>query len=231
MEIERNLLISLLKLTRTNQVLAKCVKKDAKISDHIAKNVLKKLQNEGLLYLKGDLVELGTASRLRLAVRAISLGADVEEVSSFLQWQEFEAIAAVALEKNGYFTNTNLRFKYSNHRYEIDVVGCKKPLVLCADCKLWQRGLKYSTTRKIVEAQVARTCALAMTLPSPLLKIECVKWNKAKFIPVILSLIPSNFKFYEKVPVVPILQFQNFLSQLSAYVEYLKYFSKEFHHL
>jgi hypothetical protein len=124
-----------------------------------------------------------------------------------------------------------VRFKHAGRRWEIDVVGCMKPLVLCVDCKHWQRGMKPSALRKIVEAQVERAQSLADTLLSAALKVECVKWNNAKFIPVILSLIPSSLKFYDNVPVVPVLQLQEFLAQLPAQVESLTYFVKEFSHL
>jgi Holliday junction resolvase-like predicted endonuclease len=231
MVIERDLLISLLKLTKDGHVLTKNVNQDAKIASDIALKLLERLQNEGLIYLKDDFVELTSDSRLRLAVKAVSLGADVERVSSLLRWQEFEDIAAVALERNGYVTAKNVRFKHEGRRWEIDVVGCRKPLVLCVDCKRWQRGVTPSALGKIVEAQVARTHALADTLPSPALKVECVKWQRAKFVPVILSLVPSSFKFYGGVPVVPVLQLQDFLVQLPAYVKEFKYFTKEFSHL
>ena len=229
--VERDLLISLLKLTKDGSVLREYVKKDARITSDIALKLLENLQNEGLLHLKDDFVEADTADRLRLAVKAVTLGADVEHVSEFLRWQEFENIAAVALERNDYVSRKNVRFKHGGRRWEIDVVGCRKPLVLCVDCKRWQRSVNPSALKKIVEAQVERARALADTLPSPSLKIECVKWNRAKFVPVILSLMPSSFKFYDDVPVVPVLQLQNFLTQLPAYVGSVKYFTKEFSHL
>ena len=70
--------------------------------------------------------------------------------------------------------------------------------------------------------------ALANSLPNINLRIECAKWEKAKFIPAVLSLIPSEFKFYQKVPVVPVLQLQDFICQLPAYAESLKFFPKTF---
>lgn len=231
MVIERDLLISLLKLTKDGHVLIKDVNKDSKIALDIVKKLLEKLQNEDMIYLKEDTVEANSDSRMRLAVKAASLGADVEHISAFLRWQEFEEIAAIALERNGYVAAKNVRFKHAGRRLEIDVVGCRKPLVLCVDCKHWQRGLKPSALRKIAEAQVDRAHALADTLPSAALKLECVKWTTAKIVPVILSLIPCSFKFYDNVPVVPVLQLQDFLIQLPAYVESLKYFAKEFSHL
>jgi Holliday junction resolvase-like predicted endonuclease len=231
MVIERDLLISLLKLTKDGPVLTKSVNQEARIASDIARKLLENLQNEGLLYLKDDSVEVNNDNRLRLAVKAVSIGADVEHVSILLRWQEFEDIAAVALERNGYVTAKNVRFKHGGRRWEIDVVGCRKPIVLCVDCKRWQRGVKPSALGKIVEAQMERARELADTLPSPALKVACVKWNKAKFVPVILSLVPSRFKFYDGVPVVPVLQLQDFLVQLPAYMESVKYFTKEFGHL
>ena len=231
MVIERDLLVSLLKLTKDGPVLVECVNQDSKIASDIVRKMLEKLQNANLLYMKGNTVEADSNKRLRLAVEAASLGADIERVSTFLRWQEFEDIAAVALERNGYVVTKNMRFTHVGRRWEIDVVGCRKPLVLCLDCKHWQRGVKPSALRKIVEAQTERAYALANALPSPKLKVKCVDWLKAKFIPVILSLIPSNSKFSDTVPLVPVLQLQNFLIQLPAYVDSLKYFTKEFKHL
>jgi Holliday junction resolvase-like predicted endonuclease len=231
MVIERNLLISLLELTKNGSVLIKDVNKNSKIASDIVRKMLKMLQTEGVLYLQGDFALVNSDGRLRLAVKAASLGADIEHISSFLRWQEFEDIAALALERNGYIVTKNLRFKHVERRYEIDVVGCRQPLVLCVDCKRWKRELRSSTLRRIVEAQVKRTRALADTLPNALLKAECVKWDRAKFLPVILSLIPSSFKFCNEVPVVPVLQLQDFLIQLPAQVESLTYFLKNFSHL
>ena len=231
MVIELNLLISLLKLTKNGHVLTKCVNQEARVASDIAGKLLKRLENEGLITIRNDFVEATGDNRLRLAVKAISLGADVEHVSLLLRWQEFEDIAAVALERNGYITAKNVRFKHGGRKWEIDVVGFRKPLVLCVDCKRWQRGLTPSALGKIVEAQVTRARALADTLPSPSLKLECVKWSGAKFVPIILSLVPSSFKFYDEVPVVSVLQLQDFLVQLPAYVGSLTYFTSEFNHL
>lgn len=231
MVIERNLLISLLKLTKNGSVLIKDVNRDSKISLDIIRKLLEKLQKQGVLYVKGSFVEVKSNGRLRLAAKAASLGADIEHISDFLNWQEFEDIAALALESNGYTVIKNLRFTHAGRRWEIDVVGCRKPLVLCVDCKHWQRALKSSALGRIVEAQVKRAQALSDTLPTVSLKIECLKWNKAKFLPVILSLIPSSFKFFEDVPVVPVSQLQDFLTQLPAKVESLTYFIKGFSHL
>jgi Holliday junction resolvase-like predicted endonuclease len=231
MVVERDLLISLLKLTKDGPVLIEDVNKDSRIALDIVRKLLEKLQNEDMIYLQGDTVKAINNNRLRLAVKAASLGADVEQISAFLRWQEFEDIAAIALERNGYVVAKNVRFKHAGRKWEIDIVGCKKPLVICIDCKHWRHGMAPSALKRTAEAQVERTRALAASLPHVSLEIECTKWNKAKFIPTVLSLTQGRFKFYDMVPIVPVLQLQDFLSQLPAYTESLKYFSKEFDHL
>ncbi len=228
MIFERNLLISLLNLTKEGPVLFESVKKQARIPSDLTWELLEKLQSEKLIYLKTDTIEVNSNSRLKLAVKAAFLGADIEQISNLLCWQEFEEIAALALKNNGYAVQNNVRFKNDGKRWEIDVVGCKKPLVICIDCKQWQRAISSSVMKRIVYMQTQRTTALAASLPNIKRKFECTKWEKAKFIPAVLSLIPSVFKFYEKVPIVPVLQLQDFIYQLPAYTETLKCFPKTF---
>ena len=231
MSVECNLVISLLKLTKKGPVLTESVNKDARIPSATSRKLLKKLQSEGLVYLKQDSVEVENSDRVKLAVKAASLGADVEHISNLLCWQEFEEITAFALKNNGYAVSNNVRFKHAAHRWEIDVVGCKKPLVVCVDCKHWQHAIAPSALKRIVDSEVERTRALADSLPNIALKLECTKWSEAKFIPCILSLMPSSFKFYNQVPIVPILQLQDFLNQLPAYIGSIKFFPKTFHSL
>ena len=231
MIIERELIISLLKLTKEGSVLAKSIKNETRIALDIIVKLLEKLQNEGLLYFEDSVVEINSDNRLKLAIKAASLGADIERISAFFNWKEFENVAAIALERHGYIVSRNVRFKSSGRRWEIDVVGCKKPLVLCVDCKHWKHGLNVSALKRVVKEQLDRTRALVEMLPSNVPKLECAKWKKGKFVPVILSLFPSKFKFYEKVPIVSILQLQDFLAQVPAQVDSLTCFSKEFSHL
>jgi Holliday junction resolvase-like predicted endonuclease len=231
MSLERELILSILKLTDNGSVPRERVIKHAKIASGIALKLLRQLQNDEMVYLRGSMVEADGNSRLRLAAKAVALGADVERISGFLRWQEFEDIAAIALERNGYVVAKNVHFKHAGRKWEIDIVGCKKPLVISIDCKHWHHGMSPSALKRIAESQVERTRALAESLPNVALKIECTQWDKAKLIPAILVLMPSSFKFYDKVPIVPVLQLQDFLSQLPAYAESLKYFPREFNHL
>jgi Holliday junction resolvase-like predicted endonuclease len=227
MDVEKNLLITILKLSKDGPFSQKLINKLQICPFQYAEKLLKKLQNEGLINLKKGVVEADSIQRLKIAVKAISLGADPENVSSFLLWQEFENIAAVALTCNNYSVAKNVRFKHAGRKWEIDIVACRKPIALCLDCKHWSRGMHPSALKRIVEEQVERTLALSEASLSPLNKIECALWDTVKFVPAVLSLVQGKFKFYDNVPIVPILQLQDFLVQLPAYLDELKHFTRQ----
>jgi Holliday junction resolvase-like predicted endonuclease len=221
MDIEKILIISILKLTKDGAISNEIVKKDVRMPLNIVEKLLKKLHNEGFIYLRKNFVEVDGSQRFKLAVRALQLGADPESVSSFLCWREFEDMAAFALERNGYAVKKNLWFKYAGKRWEIDVVGCKKPIALCIDCKHWHYGMYPSKLKRAVNNHLKRTSAFAEALPGLAGKIECASWDRVKLVPAVLSLFTGRFKFHENVPVIPVLQLQDFLSQLPAYANML----------
>lgn len=226
MDIERDLIISVLKSTKMGSISFEVLIKDAKIASTIARSLLKKFQNNGLIYLRSNVISVDGLKRLRLALYAMQLGADLERVSSFLDWREFENIAAIAFERNSYSVKKNLRFKHAGRKWEVDIVSCKKPLVVCVDCKHWHHGMYPSVIKRIVDEQVDRTSALAEFFPELADKIGCASWSKVKFVPAILSLVTGRLKFYNKVPIVSVLQLQDFISQLPVQVDSMKYFSK-----
>ncbi len=228
MSIERKIAISTLKLTKTSSALIEDIKTDAKVPLSVTFNLLQKMQSEGVLNLKDDCVQVDGNTRLKLAVHATMLGADIEAVSNLLCWQEFEEIAAFALKNNGYKVQNNVRFTHGGRRWEIDVVGCKKPLVVCIDCKHWAKTIAPSALSKIADQQAERTRAFADFLPNVKLKLPCTMWANAKFVPSLLSLMPSAYKFVHDVPVVPVLKMQDFIEQLPLYTHELKFFSKSF---
>lgn len=228
---ERMLISSLLKLTKKGVVECDALSVDARLPSSVTLRLLKTLQKDGLITVNGSSVEVDTTNRLKLAVKSVSSGSDVERVSDFLCWQEFEEIAALALRLNGYVTKKNVRFKHGQKRWEIDVVGCRKPVVICVDCKHYHQILRPSLLKKMVDAQIKRVASFADSLPNISSNIECVKWSKATFVPAILSLIPSSFKFLDDVPVVPVLQVQDFINQLPIQMASLKHFNRVFNHL
>jgi hypothetical protein len=221
--VESDVLMAILKLSKENPILHEKVNRHVRLPSSLLKKLLQELQDDGLLYVRGKKLEVGQMQRLELAVRALRRGADLENVSSLLQWREFEAMTGIAFENNGYLIAKNLRFKHEGRRYEIDVVGYRRPLVVCVDCKHWHHSISKAVVERVAKDQTARVYALANALPHPNIRLEFYSWSSARFVPVILSLITSECKFCAGVPVVPILKLQDFLDQLPAYAESMAY--------
>jgi len=83
-----------------------------------------------------------------------------------------------------------------------------------------------SVLKKIAEEQRERTKALADSLPNPAVKIEFASWETVILIPAVLSLTVGRHKLCDGVPVVPVLQLQDFVSQVPIYVNSLEHFQR-----
>ena len=225
MTIESELILSVLKLTRRGTVQEDWVARDSRSSTAVTGKLLKTLDQKGFIHLKGGLLEVAPSQKLQLVIEAIRQGADIEHASKFLEWKEFEKMAAEAFEINGYFVNRNIRFKARGKRWEIDLLARKRPLVVCVDCKHWQHGWSRASVIRAAEAQVGRTKAFAGSLQVVTDMLELTGWARVTLVPVILSLIPSPFKFHDDTPIVPILQLQSFIIELPAQVNFLTHFS------
>ena len=228
MAIERNVLISILKLTKSGPIAKELVARDANVPAQVTGELLKKFRHAELIKLKGKTIEASSNQRVKIAIHAIKSGADFERVCKVLEWIEFENLAATAFEANNFAVKRRFRFRWAQRRWEIDVLGCSEPLIACVDCKHWSHGWRESAIRKAAEAQALRTKILAEAVPSMQKEIGLVQWRQATLIPVVLSLVPGSLKFYDKVPIVPILQIQNFLNELPAQITELTHFRAYF---
>jgi Holliday junction resolvase-like predicted endonuclease len=222
MTVERKVLLSLLTLTQEGPISKGLVSKDARVPVQVADDMLEKISGEGLVQLKSKTVEASPNQRVKIAIRAIRLGADFERACRALRWDEFESITATAFLANNFTVTKRFRFRHAGRRWEIDVIGCREPTVACVDCKHWRHGWGKSAAVKAAEAQIERTEALARVLPT-MQELGLTDWRKATVIPVILSLVPAPLKFHRNTPIVPILQLQNFLDELPAHTNTLKH--------
>ena len=224
MTTKTDVLISILKHTNSGPVATEIIARDANVPVQVANNVLRGLREIGLIECENELIELSSNQRVKLAIHAINHGTDIERVCKVLEWIEFENFAATAFETNNFAVKRRFRFKASGRRWEIDVLAYSEPIVVCVDCKRWRRGWGNSAIRKIVKLQAQRTEVLAKALHSLQKRINLDGWRQAILFPVILSLFPGPVKFYKKVPVVPILQLQNFLDEFQGHITELTHF-------
>jgi len=219
-----DVLIAILRLTNIGSVAEEAVAIDSNVPVHVVNNVLRSLREIELIECENELIELSSNQRVKLAIHAINHGTDIERVCKVLEWKEFENFAATAFEKNNFAVKRRFRFKAAQRRWEIDILAYSEPIIVCVDCKRWRRGWGNSAITKVAAAQAQRTEALANNLQSIQRQIGLDDWTQATLFPVILSLFPGPVKFYNKVPVVPILQLQNFLNEFQGHITELTHF-------
>jgi predicted transcriptional regulator/Holliday junction resolvase-like predicted endonuclease len=224
MTTKTEILISILKHTNSGPAVAEIVARDANVPAQVTNNVLDGLREIGLIECENEQIEVSSNQRVKLAIHAINQGTDIERVCKVLEWKEFENFSATAFEKNKFAVKRRFRFKAAQRRWEIDVLAYSEPIIVCVDCKRWRRGWGNSAITKVAAAQAQRTKVLAKNLQDIQREIGLEDWKQATLFPVILSLFPGPVKFYSKVPVVPILQLQNFLDEFQGHMTELTHF-------
>ena len=163
-----------------------------------AKELLYTLVQNGIGSWNDDLVDFDIPNdRLQTALFAIKLGADVESVSEYLTWQDFESITGLILEKKDFDVTKNLIL--TKPRMEIDVVGTKMNIALLIDCKHW-KTMSKSALNEIVKKQVERVK-------------RYVADENMSALPVIVTLHQEEIQFIENVPIVPIMKLSSFLDE------------------
>jgi Holliday junction resolvase-like predicted endonuclease/predicted transcriptional regulator len=225
MRIDREIILSVLKLTQKGMAQKDHVAKDAHTPIDIADEVLRRLHEKSLIELNGNSLTTASSQRLELAIEAIKQGADPQRTCRFLEWKEFENITAAVFGANGYTVKKNIHFKApDDKRWEIDLIACKQPRIVCVDCKHWQHGWSRAAIEKAVVAQVGRTKALAESLQKYTDTLELNKWTSATLIPIVIALTTNALKIHNNTPIVPVLQLQNFINELPTQTVLLTHF-------
>jgi DNA-binding Lrp family transcriptional regulator len=161
--------------------------------------------------------------RLRMAVKAVTLGASIEECARNLSWKEFESFCTKVLEENGYSCVHGLRFKSANgRRYECDIVALSKPTLLLADCKHYAGRVR--ALRSVVEKQLERADALNGSILTLMRRMsQLASWRETVIVPVIITLFPESIAFVDSVPVVPAFKLNQFIQELPSNIESVEY--------
>ncbi len=223
--VEQKILVGLLKQTRGGPAEPSAVARTAGVPIDLATTILKGFTLQNLLCWQSACLEVSPEQRVRIAIKAVSSGADFESICRLLQWTEFEEISVRAFEAHSFTVKANYRFRDEKHkRWQVDLLAFKQPIVAAVDCKLWQQGWTRSPIQRVVRTHVERTRALAEGLSKLPIKSKLERWKKVMVVPLILSLLPSPFKFYDNTPIVPILRLQDFIYELPAHVHTFTHF-------
>ncbi len=197
------------------------------ITEEALSSFIERLDENNLIEVKGGKVSASLDNRLELAVMAIQLGADPENVSKSLGWLEFEELVARVFRENGYNTKSRYRFKAEGRRWEIDVLATSYPYIICAECKHYTSGMGNSTARNIIETHIEKTEVMSQHIAEVAKKIGVHKWKNAVLVPITLTLSPTKMNIYRRMPSVSVLTLPSFLSEFQGYLERLVNYSVE----
>ena len=126
----------------------------------------------------------------------------MEIVSEETIWQNFERLAAFIFEKNDFRVTVNTVKTCNKNRRQYDVIARKSNQTFLVECKKWA-GNRYrlSALKKAVEQHNERT-AFYKTI------------THEDAVPVLVTLIEEEIRFYEGVPLVCILKLNSFINEL-----------------
>jgi Restriction endonuclease len=172
----------------------------------VAKSMLDYLEVNNIGCVSKNMVKFSVSDRIHAAVLALQMkGSDIEQVSTYLSWKDFEKLASEVLRSFGYRTRTNVRF--SKPRMEIDVVGTSSDgFTIAVDCKHWKRS-NLSSISNFSQKQAARAERL-------------IKYEEtiSQVVPVVLTLHAESVRFINTVPLVPIHKFRSFIMDVKGFL-------------
>jgi hypothetical protein len=126
---------------------------------------------------------------------------DLEKVSKEIIWQNFEKLTAFVFEENNFQVEIN-SVRTLKKRRQYDVIAKKCDKIFLIECKKWA-GNRYrlSALKTAIKQHKERTKFYRnLTEESP--------------IPIIVTLIEEEIKFYEEVPIVPISKLNSFINEV-----------------
>ena len=179
----------------------------AEVDQISAKEILNVLIANKIGSFEGEIINFNQGDKLKAALFAVEHGTPIEEISTHLNWRDFEGIVAEILQSKDFSIIKNLVLK--KPRMEIDVVGVNHGIALLIDCKHWKR-LSQSSLREIVKKQVERV------------KHYVAKTKGTIAVPAIVTLYQEELSFIDKVPIIPILQFSSFVDEFYGNLDKLK---------
>jgi len=148
--------------------------------------------------IRKNKIENSAYNKLSIALIAINKGINVVDISSKLNWHDFELFSSELLKYHGYTVYTNFRLK--NPKREIDIIGIKSQKAILIDCKHWKKK-SITGLKQIVEKQKNRS---KLFIQKSNLKVQNV-------FPIVLTFLPNGNSFINGVPIISINKLNSFL--------------------
>ncbi|MEM0006575.1 MAG: restriction endonuclease [Ignisphaera sp.] len=180
------------------------------IENGVKRNVLK--ENDSKIYLLNP---------LELIIMLEELGIDTLRLCDYISWSEFEDFIAKKLYEFGWeYILGYIHTRVS--RFQIDVIALDSILrrALVIECKHWRKHMGVGSLRRIALNHLLRIdklikyCEWVATDIPKLRNVETV-------IPAVIVLRRGDVKAVEGVPIVPLYHLNDFLSNISSYLDVL----------
>jgi hypothetical protein len=173
-------------------------------------NYLKEL---GIGQLSEDSVSFSEKDKLDTILLAMRQGYDPEDLSKKLQWNDFELFTSLLIESVGYTYERNVTF--NNPRIQIDVIGFYHKIALLIDCKHWMKMHDFNVLRFSLN-QTKR----ARIFLDKRKDVDAV-------IPIIVTFHEYEYNFSNKIPIIPISRFKQFLQNFPFYLDKLDFIQRQ----
>jgi hypothetical protein len=173
------------------------------------KELVNYLINLGIGEFSDDSVAFSEKDKLYTILLAMKQGCDPERLSKKIQWNDFELFTSLLMASAGYSYERNVVL--TNHRIQIDVIGFYRKIALLIDCKHWMKIYGFNIS-KFSSNQIRR----AEVFLDKRKDVESA-------IPIIVTLHEYNYNFFDKVPIVPISRFKEFLQNFPLYLDTLHF--------
>jgi hypothetical protein len=216
--LESELLLALLGLPEDSPTPEKSFLEEQGLSEDRMRAFLEEASRLGYVTKTEECLRVSRQARLSLAVKCLSGGIEIERVCKTAGWREFEDLAALITESNGYAATKHLRFKSGARRYEIDVLAIGTPWSLVIECKRWRRS-QQAALRTTANVQREKASLLAEVLPNLRKRVGRRAEDSLKLVPVVLMLSDVNIETENGVPIVPIVKFQDFVERFPGYAD------------
>jgi len=172
------------------------------------KELLTYLIGSGIGHLSKDSVSFSEKDKLDTILLVMKQGSDPEHLSKKLRWNDFELFTSIIIKSAGFTLERNIVF--NKPRIQIDVVGFSHKIALLIDCKHWMKIYDFNVSRFSLN-QIRR----ARIFLDKRKDIEAV-------IPIIVTLHECQCNFFDKIPIVPISKFMQFLQNFPFYLDKLQ---------
>jgi len=174
---------------------------------------------EGVL-TRGITGEVVIVNAVEFVMKLAERGIDVEALSEYIDWYEFEDFVSKAFEASGMIVLRDVKSTRIK-KFQIDAIAIdtKLSLALVLECKHWKAGIT-KRLNDVVSEHIARLNKFNSSCEwfvSEYPELRRVKY----FIPVVVTLKNVETRIVDGVPIVPVYVLRNFIADLDRYVDEL----------